>query len=222
MENQERRIDRRSLVISGTDTGVGKTVCAALMTIILDACYWKPVQAGLEEETDSEAVARIAEIDEERILPEGYRLIAPMSPDQAAAREGIAIDPDRLTPPVCDGPLVIEGAGGLMVPLNGSTMMIDLFARWHIPLLLVARSGLGTLNHTMLSLEALERRGVPTVGVVLVGDRHPENERTLSTWSPVPIVGHIPQLERIDRKSLLEVYERGWMLLEEWLPIEVK
>ena len=109
-----------------------------------------------------------------------------------------------------------------MVPLNQSTMMIDLFRRWHIPLLLVARSGLGTLNHTMLSLEALERRGVPTVGVVLVGDRHPENERTLEEWSTVAIVGRIPHLQKIDRRALLEVYRREWMPTEEWLPVEVK
>lgn len=217
MENQNRGRDRRSLVISGTDTGVGKTVCAALMTIILDARYWKPVQAGLEGETDSEAIARIAEIDEERILPEGYRLIAPMSPDQAAAREGMAIDPERLTPPAYNSPLVIEGAGGLMVPLNRTTMMIDLFTRWDLPLLLVARSGLGTLNHTLLSVEALERRDVPTAGIVLVGDRHPENERTLALWSPVPIVGRIPQLRRIDRRSLLDVYAKEWHPVEEWL-----
>ncbi len=210
----------RRVVVSGTDTGVGKTVCAALMTAVLDAHYWKPVQAGLEEETDSETVLRTAEIDAERVFPEGYRLTAPMSPDQAAAREGVTLDHRVLIPPVCSGDLVIEGAGGLMVPLNRSATMIDLFAAWGLPLILVARSGLGTLNHTLLSVEALVRRRVPTAGIVLVGDRHPENERTLEQWSTVAIVGRIPRLEVIDRRTLLEVYRREWRPIEEWLPVD--
>lgn len=205
------------VVISGTDTGVGKTVCAALMTAVLNARYWKPVQAGIEEETDSEGVMRMAEIGEEEIIAEGYRLAAPMSPDQAAAREGVLIEVDRLSPPPSDRALVIEGAGGLLVPLNRRSAMIDLFAAWRIPLLLVARSGLGTLNHTLLSIEALQRRDLPTVGIVLSGERHPENERTLAEWSPVPVVGRIPRLERIDRRTLLQVYEREWRPVEEWL-----
>lgn len=210
------RPERRSIIVAGTDTGIGKTVCSALLTAALDACYWKPVQSGLEEETDSQTVARLSGAPPERILPEAYLLSEPMSPDQSARRQGVTIRADRLTLPTVEQSLVIEGAGGLFVPLNDTLLQIDLFAGWGLPLLLVARSTLGTLNHTLLSLEALRARNVPVAGIVLVGPRHEENERTLGTWSAVPIRGILPPLDRIDREELLRLYRTFWMPVEEW------
>lgn len=209
-----------SMIVAGTDTNVGKTVCAALLTSVLDAFYWKPIQAGLEDETDAQTVARLAGVTEERIVPEAYRLSAPMSPDQAAVREGITIEEHTLALPKVEGNLVVEGAGGLFVPLSNTLLQIDLFARWGLPLLLVARSALGTLNHTLLSLESLRLRNVPLAGIVLVGPRHEENERTLQHWSSVPILGTLPFLERIDRDALLRVYRTSWTPIEEWSGIQ--
>jgi len=204
------------LVVAGTDTGIGKTVLSALMTLALDGRYWKPVQSGLEEETDSDAVRRMTGLPEERFLPEAYRLARPLSPDQSARYDGVEIDPARLAVPPSDRPLVIECAGGVLVPLNDALMQIDQIVSWNAPVLLAVRSGLGTINHTLLTLEALDRRSIPVVGVVMIGPEHRDNIRSISIRTDVPIVGRLPWLERIDRASLLECYTTGFTPVEEW------
>jgi len=148
----------RALVVTGTDTDIGKTVVAAGLVGALGADYWKPIQAGLDDETDREAVMRLAPCDATRAHTEIYRLATAASPHRAAALDGIEIDTARLTPPHSARPLVIEGAGGLMVPLTPSELQIDLFARWRFPVVLVASTRLGTINHTLLSIEALRAR----------------------------------------------------------------
>src|SRR5438105_3064970 len=150
-------------VVTGTDTDIGKTVFAAGLAAMLGARYWKPVQAGLPG--DSETVAELAGVE---IVPEAYRLKLAASPHQAAAEEGISIDPNFLVPP--EGPVVIEGAGGLMVPLTRQTLFIDVFARWRIPLILCARTKLGTINHTLLSIAAIRSRNIPLHGVAFIGE----------------------------------------------------
>lgn len=195
-----------AIVVSGTDTGIGKTVFSAGLAGFLDAFYWKPVQSGLEEETDSEAVARLSGLTADRILPEAYRLKTPASPHLAAALDGVTIDVDRLAPPATGRPLVIEGAGGLMVPLTERTLTIDVFARWGLPLVLCARSGLGTINHTLLSLEALKRRGVPVLGVALLGEPHAENARIIAELGEVPVLGPLPALDPLTRGSLAAAF----------------
>ena len=150
---------RRQLVVCGTDTDVGKTVVSALVVQGLGAHYWKPVQSGLEGGGDTGRLQALLQLPAERLLAEAYRLRAPVSPHWAAEREGIRIDPARLTLPAVTGPLVVETAGGLLVPLRRDWLQIDQLAVWGLPVLLVARSGLGTLNHTLLSVEALRRRG---------------------------------------------------------------
>ncbi len=196
----------RTVVVSGTDTDVGKTVLSALLTLALDASYWKPIQSGLEGPTDTEQVRAWTALPAERFLPEAYRLRAPKSPDQAAALEGIRIDPARLVLPALAGPLVVEGAGGLLVPLDESTLQIELFRRWGVPVVLAARAGLGTINHTLLSIEALRARGVPLKGVVFLGEPHPENEGAVRRFSGAPILGRIPRLPRIDAAALRAVF----------------
>ena len=146
--------------VTGTDTDVGKTVVSAWLVAQLGASYWKPVQAGNHPETDSEIVRRLTEVAPERILPEAYVLPEPIAPHEAARRAGIAIDMQKLVPPASDGPLVVEGAGGLMVPLTDTAFVIDLADELELPIVLVARSTLGTINHTLLSIEAIRRRGL--------------------------------------------------------------
>src|ERR1700761_9054612 len=150
-----------SIVVTGTDTGIGKTVFSAGLTGFLGANYWKPIQSGLDEETDSEIVARLGGFSPARILPERYRLRSPLSPHRSAEIDGVAIDTHSLrVPDVGEHPLVIEGAGGLMVPLDRDTLFIDLFARWQLPVVLCARTALGTINHSLLSIEALRSRDI--------------------------------------------------------------
>ena len=175
-------------VVTGTDTDVGKTVFCAGLSVMLGARYWKPVQAGFP--TDSQTVAALAGVE---ILPEVYRLKLPASPHQAAADEGIVIDPNKLVPP--DGPLVIEGAGGLMVPLTRQTLFIDVFARWQIPVILCARTRLGTINHTLLSIAALRARSIPLHGVAFIGEANEESERIIAEIASVKRLGRLPVIE---------------------------
>ena len=193
-------------VVSGTDTGIGKTVFSAALTHALKACYWKPVQSGLDEETDSEVVARLGGAYRASILPEAYRLKMPASPHLSARLENVTIDPERLIPPETDGPLVIEGAGGLLVPLTDKLLFADIFARWRIPLILCARTSLGTINHTLLSLEALRQRAIPVHGVVFIGDENRENQRIIADIGGVRSLGRMPHLPEMSAKTLHQTF----------------
>jgi dethiobiotin synthetase len=192
-----------NLVIAGTDTDVGKTVVSALVVQGLGAHYWKPVQSGLADGSDSERVRQLLGLPDARILPEAYRLRAPVSPHWAAEQDGVRIDPAALALPAVAGPLVVECAGGLLVPLcRAGTLQIDQIARWALPVLLVARSGLGTLNHTLLSLEALRHRAIPVLGLVLNGPPHPDNPRTLEDLGGVPVLAQLPPLDPLTASAL--------------------
>jgi dethiobiotin synthetase len=190
------------LVICGTDTDVGKTVVSALVVQGLGARYWKPVQSGTDDGGDSGRVKRLLNLPHERMLSEAYRLQAPVSPHWAAERDGVLIDPDRLALPAGDDPLVVETAGGLLVPLRRDWLQIQQLERWQLPVLLVARSGLGTLNHTLLSLEALRRRGLAVLGLVLNGPLHADNPRTLEELGGVPVLLELPPLDPLDAAAL--------------------
>ncbi|MGD0491495.1 MAG: dethiobiotin synthase [Steroidobacteraceae bacterium] len=195
------------IVVTGTDTNIGKTVFAAGLTRLLEGIYWKPVQAGLDGETDTDTVRRLSGLDDSRFLPEVWRLKLAASPHLAAEREGIDIDSHSLALPAVNRPLIIEGAGGLMVPLNRRELYIDVFARWKAPVILCARTALGTLNHTLLSLEALQRRGIPVIGIALIGDAHVDNERTLAAMGGVPVLGRLPRLEPLTPLALRAGFE---------------
>jgi dethiobiotin synthetase len=194
------------IAVTGTDTGIGKTVFAAGLTQFLDGFYWKPVQAGLDGEADADVVRRLSGLPEDRIVPEAWRLRTPASPHWAAERDGVAIDSDALVPPQVPGPLIIEGAGGLMVPLTRRVLFIDVFAKWGAPVVLCARTGLGTLNHTLLSLEALKLRGMAVLGVALIGDKHPDNERTLADLGGVPMLGRLARLDPLTPQTLKSAF----------------
>jgi dethiobiotin synthetase len=204
------------LVVCGTDTDVGKTVVSALLVEGLQARYWKPVQSGVEGGGDRDRVAALLDLPAERIVPEAYRLAAPVSPHWAAEREGVAIDPARLALPPGAGPLVVECAGGLLVPLRRDWLQIEQIARWGLPVVLVARSGLGTLNHTLLSLEALARRRIPVLGLVLNGEPHPDNPRTLAELGGVPVLAELAPIEPLDRAGL----RRQWLRCEGFRSLE--
>lgn len=195
------------LVVSGTDTGIGKTVVAAGLAAALGAAYWKPVQSGLEEATDSETAAALGV---GRVLPEAYRLDLPASPHLSAEREGVVIDPARLALPDVR-PLVVEGAGGLMVPLRRDPplLYIDQFRAWGAPVLLVARTALGTINHSLLSIAALKAAGVRVAGVIFSGDAHPDNEAVVPELGGVPCFGRVPMLETVDAAGLAAAVAAG-------------
>jgi dethiobiotin synthetase len=192
----------RAFVIVGADTDVGKTVFSAALVGALGAYYWKPVQSGLAGETDSQTVARLSGASPERILPEAWRLRLPASPHIAARAEGVEIDPARLAPPRVEGPLVVETAGGVMVPLTDDVLTIDLLARWRLPVILVARTALGTINHSLLTIEALRRRDVSIHGVAFIGDEEKAPQETIARLGAVRPLGRLPRLDPLDEKTL--------------------
>ena len=179
------------LVVTGTDTGVGKTVFAAALAGALRAHYWKPVQAGLEDGSDAETVAALSGLPPERILPESYRLTTPCSPHRAAELDGIEIDPARLALPAHD-PLVVEGAGGALVPVTRQILYADIFARWGLPVAIVARTELGTINHSLLTIEALRTRSVPILGIAFSGEANEDSEATICAIGGVKRLGRLP------------------------------
>lgn len=203
----------RTIIVTGTDTEIGKTVFAAALTGALGAYYWKPVQAGLEEDGgDRDRVARLAGIAPDRVLPDAYRLTTPCSPHRAAEIDGVAIDPARLALPHVDGPLVVEGAGGALVPLTRDMTFADQFARWQCPVVLVARTMLGTINHSLLSIEALRTRGVEVLGVAFVGDPVGDSEATICAMGKVRRLGRLPRLDPLTPETLRAAFAANFRL----------
>jgi dethiobiotin synthetase len=196
------------LVITGTDTGIGKTVFSAALTDALGACYWKPIQSGLTEETDSETVLRLGRIPPERILPEAWRLKTPASPHLSAEIDRVTLDPYALEPPGTNSPLIIEGAGGLLVALTRHETFADVFARWQIPVVLCSRTGLGTINHTLLSLEALRQRRIPVLGIAFIGDAQPDTQQIIAEMGRVRVLGRLPRLEPLTPDTLRRAFRK--------------
>ncbi len=184
-------------VITGTDTGIGKTIFSAALAQATRAPYWKPIQSGLEDETDTEVVARLAGVP---VLPEAHRLVTPASPHRAAEIDGVTIDLESLAPP--PGDLVIEGAGGALVPVTRTALYADLFAKWQIPVIICARTSLGTINHSLLTIEALRARGVPIHGLAFLGDAVADSEAIIAEISGIRRLGRLPIIEPLTRESL--------------------
>ncbi|MCB2059328.1 MAG: dethiobiotin synthase [Novosphingobium sp.] len=203
-------------IVTGTDTDVGKTVFAAALTGALGASYWKPVQAGsdLFGRGDSESVAQLSGAPPESILPEAYRLSTPCSPHLAAQIDNVEIDPERLELPQVDGPLVVEGAGGVLVPLTRSLLFVDQFARWACPAILVARTSLGTINHSLMSIETLRARKVPILGIAFCGEENPESESIIAEIGRVRRLGRLPVLDELDPDSLATAFRRNFNLAD--------
>ncbi|CUA90020.1 Dethiobiotin synthetase [Chelatococcus sambhunathii] len=237
-------------IVTGTDTGIGKTVFCAALVGALGGFYWKPVQAGLDGETDSETVRRLSGLQDSHVLLEAYRLALPASPHRAAEAEGVVIDvgsrppthtigrestiapsPRRrreegdpgapgsvassrdlgaLTLPTVAGPLVVEGAGGPMVPLTRGTLFIDVFAAWGLPVILCAATRLGTINHALLALEALKRRHIPVHGVAFIGEPNEDSEAIIAEFGVVRRLGRLPLLPLLTRETLASAFAAGF------------
>jgi dethiobiotin synthetase len=198
--------------VTGTDTNVGKTVLSALLVSALDALYWKPIQTGATEGTDRESVREWACVTDDRLWPERYIFDPPVSPHLAAREARVRIDLDSFDfPEAPDGRTwIVEGAGGVMVPLNERDLMRDLMRRLKLPVIIAARTALGTINHTLLTLAALRDADIEIRGVVLIGEENIENRRAIEDYGNVRVIGHIPVLGRIHRAALLEVFEKNF------------
>ncbi len=195
----------KAFVVTGTDTDVGKTVVSAMLTLALDGLYWKPIQCGTDDGTDTKTVSALSG----RAHKEAYVLRAPLSPHRAAEVENRTIDWNALDLPR-DVPenttLIVEGAGGLMVPITRDILQIELFARWHAPVILVARTALGTINHSLLSLEALRLWRIKVHGIVFVGDEMPDSESTIVDMGGVKHLGRLPRLPALNEGALRQAF----------------
>lgn len=186
----------KGVFVTGTDTDVGKTVVAAWLVRGWQADYWKPVQTGTIESRDAETVRHLAGMAEpQRVHPSAWELKAPLSPHTAARVENRTISLNDFALPATARTLVVEGAGGVMVPLNWHDLMVDLMARLELPVLVAARSSLGTINHTVLTVEALRRRGLPLLGIVMVGSPDALNRESVEHFAKLPVIGQIPPLD---------------------------
>ena len=203
----------KDLFVTGTDTGIGKTVLSALLVAALDAVYWKPIQTGASEGTDRATVMRLAEVSASQTVPECYCFDPPVSPHLAAEATGVTIDLARIPRPAVGQNgrqrprLIAEGAGGVLVPLNESQFMLDLIRQLDMPVMVASRSALGTINHTALTVRELRNAGACVKGVVMIGPRNKDNERSIERFAAVPVIGRIPWLETIHRAALLEIFQ---------------
>ena len=203
----------KTLIVTATDTDVGKTVVSAMLTLAFRGIYWKPIQAGSAEGTDRQHVATMTGLPDEHFRPERHILREPLSPHRAAELDGIEIGAGDLDLPGDIAPdrwLIVEGAGGVLVPLNRGMLQVELFARWRAPAVLCARTSLGTINHTLMSLEALRHRAIDVLGIVFVGDAMPDSERTILEFSRTKKLGRLPILPRLDAASLNAAFESSF------------
>lgn len=197
------------LFVSGIGTDVGKTVVAAILTEALQADYWKPVQAGSLSFTDTDQVKEWVINDKSRFHPESHRLTTPASPHYAAEVDGIDIQMNKLQLPSTDNHLLVEGAGGLLVPLNDQKLVIDLIKSLSFPVVLVSRNFLGSINQTLLSIEALQRRNIPIAGLVFSGEHKPSTEDYIRQYTGVPYLGRMDEEDTINSEVIAR-YADKW------------
>lgn len=199
----------KQIVVAGIGTGIGKTVVSAILAEALQADYWKPVQAGNLEYTDTDFVREHVGNAASRFHPEAYRLREPMSPHAAAALEATTIDLHCLAFPGTDNRLIAELAGGVMVPLNDTQLNIDLLESWKVPVVLVSQNYLGSINHTLLSVDALKRRSIPLAGIVFNGTPNPAGEELILQYTQLPCLFRVLPEEAIT-PAVIRRYAAAW------------
>lgn len=189
----------RSIFVTGTGTGVGKTVVSAVLAESLGADYWKPIQAGGLDSSDTMKVKSLVSNQGIVFHEEAYCLSQPMSPHAAAAIDGVEIKISKIVFPETDNTLIIEGAGGLMVPLNQHELMIDLIEKSEAETVLVVQNYLGSINHTLLSIEVLKSRNITVLGIIFNGKENKSSETFILAHSGICCLGRIPEEQVIDR-----------------------
>ena len=194
--------NKMQFIICGTDTDIGKTLISSFFVRGLNSFYWKPIQSGIESETDSQTIEKLTKINKEKIINEAYIFTQPLSPHWAAEIDKQTINFNMLKLPKISGSLILETAGGLMVPITRNFLQIDQIKKWELPVILVCKSSLGTLNHTLLSIEALKKRNINIVGIVVNGEKHLDNPKTIFEFSGIPIITEFPFIQKIDSNTL--------------------
>ncbi|MCZ4243799.1 dethiobiotin synthase [Pedobacter punctiformis] len=189
--------------ITGIGTGIGKTLISAILTEKLKADYWKPIQSGDLENSDSLTIESLISNTKTVIHPESYQLTQPLSPHLSAALDGIEIDLENIVLPHTENNLIVEGAGGLMVPLNETKLIVDLIKKLNVEVILVSQNYLGSINHTLLSVNLLNQYGIKIKGIIFNGDENEENQRYILQYSKLKSLGYVPRLDIINQESIL-------------------
>ncbi len=189
-------------IICGTDTDIGKTLISSFFVRGLNSFYWKPIQSGIESQTDSQTVEELSQVSKGKIIKEAYVFTKPLSPHWAAEIDQKTINFDLLSLPKVKDSLIVETAGGLMVPITRNFLQIDQIKQWNLPVILVCKSSLGTLNHTLLSIEALKRRNIEILGLVVNGEKHIDNPKTLVDFSGIPLITEFPYIKEMESNIL--------------------
>ena len=194
--------------ITGISTEVGKTIISAIMTQALEADYWKPVQAGELHNSDTHTISNLITNAKTKLHPSAFDLETPMSPHAAAAIDGIALSVKKIKRPSTKNTLVIEGAGGLLVPINANETMADLI-KPEDKVIVVSRHYLGSINHTLLTIELLKQRKLNVFGIIFNGEEHPSTEEVIATMTAVPILGRMDTEPYVD-KNVVREYAEKW------------
>jgi dethiobiotin synthase len=205
------------IFITGTDTNVGKTIVSAALMHALrgkeNVCYWKPIQTGIEEDNDTETVRKLAVCADEEIFDCGFRLEKPLSPHLSARLANVEITVgkilDFLPKQKEEKFWIVEGAGGALVPLNETDLMIDLIKALNLPIVIVARAGLGTINHTLLTIETLRNRSLKILGVIMNGDPNIENRKAIEHFGQTKVLAEMPQFENLTSDNLVDWTKRN-------------
>jgi len=188
--------------VTGIGTGIGKTLVSAILTEKLKADYWKPIQSGDLDISDSIKIDNLIANTQTIIHPESYRLTQPLSPHLSARLDGLEIDLDKINIPLTDNNLIIEGAGGLMVPLNENELIVDLIKKLGVEVILVSQNYLGSINHTLLSVNLLKQYEIPIKGIIFNGEKNTETERYILQYTKVKKLGSIPSFSNIDKEKV--------------------
>ena len=207
----------KKLIISGCGTEVGKTVVSAIFTTLLQADYWKPIQCGTEEDLDSNVIKKLLDMSQHQVHPPSYSLKGCLSPHHAARLANVKIELEQVKLPSVKRTLIIETAGGVLVPLTEKEVILDLFAKWDAHWVVVSKHYLGSINHTLLTIEALKHRGVSILGIVFNGE-NPDSEKAILEISKLPFLGRLLPEKEINQPIIKKYVEQWQTQLSHLIP----
>jgi dethiobiotin synthetase len=201
----------KKIIVAGIGTDVGKTVVAAILTARLNGDYWKPVESGAENTSDIAVMGQLLDPSKHTLFNPVYSLQAPLSIHHAARLENILIEPDRIIPPKTSRPLIIEGIGGVMAPLTTTLTALDLFKHWQAEWIIVSKHYLGSINHTLLTIDALKKQSINIAGIIFNGAPNPDSEAAILEISKIPHLASLLPEREITSKTI-QRYAQQWKL----------
>ena len=193
---------RNIYFVTGIGTEIGKTVVSAILVEKLKADYWKPIQSGDLDNSDTDKVRKLVSNSSSKFHPETYQFSQPFSPHYSAKLDYQEISLSKINLPETENNLIIEGAGGILVPLNDQDLMIDLIKKLNVEVILISKNYLGSINHTLLTVEALKNRGIAIKGIIFNGPKTPSSEEIITNFTQLTILGNVPELDELNQQQI--------------------